>query len=870
MGAKHKFGENMVELKGIKRSYAVGKENVINVLKGIDLKFRESEFVSILGPSGCGKTTLLNVVGGLDSKAEGEIIIDGLSSKDFSDSDWDNYRNKRIGFVFQSYNLIPHISVVANVEMPLILAGVNKNECYERAVELLERVGLKDQINKKPMQLSGGQMQRVAIARALVADPDIILADEPTGALDNESSVQVMETLASVAKDRLVIMVTHNNQLAQDYSTRIIDLSDGRVTGDSNPYEEESVVEEVVEEEISEAEQKKKEALRKKLARMLALKRKKERKSHLKFGTAFGLSARNLISKKVRTALTSFAGSIGIIGIILVLAFSSGVSGYIKSIEEGALSIYPLTIEQTSVSITSALGMLMSGDEGREKNPDSDTIYTNGVLNNVVKNIFDIINPNDLQKFKAHVDENFDDSLGYVQYSYGPKINVYVKDPNGTADNYEYMKVEPFIDVMEDTMAGIPIIGGNSSMIEMVKNYGDMLSAWGELINSRDLITSQYEIVGQGEWPRQEVYVDPVTGDRIADIVIVTDETNSIDDYTLLLLGLKSKDDVAKAFTTNEFTNATYKVSDLIGKEYLILGGYDYYDKVVDEETQEVSWKRESSRSYDKDFLESHYSVKARVSAVIRPKKGASGASIGGIIGYDSSLTKYLIEKAETNEAVIAQQESAKDIVDGSKITNKKERMIEMGLADLTNPTAISIYANSFEDKEKIVQFIEDYNEANPKDKIKYADMLSMMMSFANTLTDVITKVLIGFSAISLIVSSIMIAVIIYTSVLERRKEVGTLRSVGARKKDITTIFMAESGILGALGGLIGVFVGWLITIPVNFVLETLVGIPNLANVEWYYAVAMVVISIVLSIAAGVFPALIGAKQDPAVALRTE
>ena len=865
MGTKTKFGENMVELKGIKRSYAVGKENVINVLKGIDLKFRESEFVSILGPSGCGKTTLLNVVGGLDSKAEGEIIIDGLSSKDFSDSDWDNYRNKRIGFVFQSYNLIPHISVVANVEMPLILAGVNKNECYERAVELLERVGLKDQINKKPMQLSGGQMQRVAIARALVADPDIILADEPTGALDNESSVQVMETLASVAKDRLVIMVTHNNQLAQDYSTRIIDLSDGRVTGDSNPYEEESAVEEVVEEEISEAEQKKKEALRKKLARMLALKRKKERKSHLKFGTAFGLSARNLISKKVRTALTSFAGSIGIIGIILVLAFSSGVSGYIKSIEEGALSIYPLTIEQTSVNITSALGMLMNKDENREEHPDTDTIYTNGVLNNVVKNIFDIINPNDLKKFKAHIDENFDDSLGYVQYSYGPKINVYVKDPNGTETDYEYMKVEPFIDVMEDTMAGLGDWLKDGSMMEMIKNYGDMLSAWGELINSRDLITSQYEIVGQGEWPRQEVYVDPVTGDRIADIVIVTDDTNSIDDYTLLLLGLKSKDDVVDAFSNQGFTAETYKVSDLIGKEYLILGGYDYYYK-----TEDDKWARHPSNSYDKDYLENHFSVKARVSAVIRPKKGASGASIGGIIGYDSSLTKYLIEKAETNEAVIDQKASAKDIVDGSKITNKDERMIEMGLADLTNPTAISIYANSFEDKEKIVQFIEDYNEANPKDKIKYADMLSMMMSFANTLTDVITKVLIGFSAISLIVSSIMIAVIIYTSVLERRKEVGTLRSVGARKKDITTIFMTESGILGALGGLIGVFVGWLITIPVNFVLETLVGIPNLANVEWYYAVAMVAISILLSIAAGVFPALIGAKQDPAVALRTE
>ena len=794
-----------------------------------------------------------------------------MSSKDFSQSDWDNYRNKRIGFVFQSYNLIPHISVIANVEMPLVMAGEKKSECHKRAKELLKLVGLENHVNKKPLQLSGGQMQRVAIARALVANPDIILADEPTGALDNESSEQVMDILEQVAKDRLVIMVTHNNVLAEKYSTRIIDLSDGKITGDSNPYDGEILTDEVATETCAEQEsekkekidEKKRELLRRRLAKMLARQRKRERKSHLSFKTAVGLSARNLSSKKVRTSLTAFAGSIGIIGITLVMAFSTGVKTYINSLEEGALSLYPLTVEQTSINLASALGILMPEDLGRTEYPTGDEIYTNPVLSNIAKEIPSMLAQNDLASFKTHIDKNFNKEYGYVKYSYGTNFHVYAENPT---DETEHMKVEPFIDVMESAMAGIPILSGGASVFEMMKDYASMLSSWGQMVNNRDLITKQYEIIGKGKWPAQEVYYDEETGKYIAEVVVVADKTNSINDYALLLLGLKSEDDIVEAFSPGgSFATSTYNVSDLVGMEYKIMTGSDYYYE------EGGKWKREEQTTKNAEFINKQSEVIARVSAVIRPKEGSSGSSINGVIGYDSSLTDYLIKRAVESDAVIEQQGTAKDIVTGSILTGEvlSQRLVDMGVADLSKPYSISIYANSFEDKERIVEFIEEYNKTSGK-QIKYTDTLETMMSFVNTMSDTITKVLIGFSSISLIVSSIMIAVIIYTSVLERRKEVGTLRSVGARKKDISVIFMAESGMLGMLSGIMGVFIAWLITMPVNLILKMAVGIDNLAIIEWWQALMMFLISFGLSITAGVIPAFIGAKQDPAVALRTE
>lgn len=883
----------MIVLKDIKKNYYLSKTNVVNVLKGVNVAFRENEFVSILGPSGCGKTTLLNIIGGLDCGDSGEIIVGGVSTANFSAKDWDNYRNKRIGFVFQSYNLIPHLNVVRNVEMPLILAGVKKLECRKRAIAVLETVGLKEQIYKKPLQLSGGQMQRVALARALVTNPDIILADEPTGALDAESSVQVMDLLRKVANDRLVVMVTHNNSLAEEYSTRIINLSGGMVSGDTNPFvpedepseqfaDTETEQTEITEETNPFAEKQEEngnkraaDAEEKAEEKTNNGKKAREKKSHLSFATALELSARTLVSKKVRTALTSFAGSIGIIGIILVLAISTGVNAYIHTLEEGSLSLYPLTIEQSSVSLMSLMEKMM-GDSAidREDYPDGDTIYTNKVLGGVMGELTNMSKPNDLESFKTYIEENFDEKLGYVKYEYGIPMHVYADDPKSSE---RLMKTEPFLDVMNsalDDMSGAFKLP--DSFIEMITPYAEMMSAWAEMSESTSLIHSQYELIGNSKWPRTDVYQDE-NGDMVAEVVVIADAKNQLNDYSLFMLGLKSQSDIFSAIVDKDdsFSSSTYKVSDIVGKTYYVMGGYDYFEKGEEDEF----WTKHDKTLQDPEYIKANYSVKAKVVGVIRPSKGST-AMINGAIGYCSSLKNYLIEKAENHPAVIAQkaaydEDSGKyiDITTGRKFvstTSYNERITEMGIADLSKPKSIMIYSSSFAAKEKIVDFIKGYNTDNPDKSIKYTDMLSTMMSFVNTMSDAISKVLIGFISISLIVSSIMIAVIIYTSVLERRKEVGILRSVGARKRDITMIFMAESGMLGLSSGLLGVFIGFLITLPVNALLKSAVGIPNLAIVEWWHVVVMTLISFLLSVIAGVVPAFMGAKQDPAVALRTE
>lgn len=864
----------MIELKGIHKKYKLGKAGDIHVLKGINLKFRENEFVSILGPSGCGKTTLLNIVGGLDHFDEGNIYIDGVETKDYKASDWDNYRNKHIGFVFQAYNLITHLNVINNVAMPLIMAGVKKEEYTQRALAALDRVGLADQAKKTPLQLSGGQMQRVAIARALVTNPKIILADEPTGALDAESSIQVMDILQEVSKDHLIVMVTHNDLLAEKYSTRIVRISDGEIMSDSNPYDIEAeqlkvdfdVKEEAQEDIVAEEEQSAVENAEPIVEGATtttkeAQNKKKQRKAKLSFWSAAHLSLLNLRAKKVRTSLTAFAGSIGIIGIVLVLAFNTGINRYISSLESMAMSFYPISVERRSINMSSLSNLTssMTGTTGKELYPDTEDIYVNDLLASlIIDALSSMFSTNDLKSFKKYVDENLDTSLGYAKYNYSTQMNVYTKSPTKEG---EYIKVEPFGDAT-GSLFGEYV---SSDFSGIMTSYTNILSGWEQMIPSRDVIKSQYELVGENSrWPRQEVYQDE-NGDYVTEVLITVDKTNSLNDYQLFMLGLISS---SEFLSMKQKVSEVYNVNQLMQLEYYILAQTDYYEQKGTDE-----WIKNDSTKSTASFVEGNSAIKAKVVGVIRPKEDGQAQSINGVIAYDISLMEWLIDYVKESPALIAQKDSPnKNIVTGTYLTEKmyKELLVEMGEIDLEEPTGIYLYAYSFDAKDKILQFIEDYNKQNKDKKINYTDTLGALMSYVNSLTTVVRDVLIGFCAVSLIVSSIMIAVIIYTSVLERRKEVGILRSIGARKADVTMIFMTESGILGLLAGVLGVLIGWIITIPVNIILKSLAEIPNLAILAPQDGIIMVLVSFVLAVVAGIIPALQGARMDPAAALRNE
>lgn len=817
----------MLQLKNISKDYVVGN-NVVKALKNINIEFRKNEFVSILGPSGCGKTTLLNIIGGLDKSTEGVLLVNGQSTKEYKSADWDIYRNKKIGFVFQSYNLIPHQSVFRNVELSLTLAGMSKDQRRRRVKKALESVGLGDQLYKKPNQLSGGQMQRVAIARALVNNPEIILADEPTGALDSESGVQVMNLLREVAKDRLVIMVTHNEHLANEYSTRIVKLKDGEVVFDSNPYD--SVKEEKSEEKT----------------------KGKKKKISMSLLTALSLSLNNLVSKKGRSFLTAFAGSIGIIGICMVLALSAGVNVYIESIEKDALSLYPLRIEEVNMDVNAVISLLDEKQVDRPDYPDTETIYTKKVLGNVLRNITKIISPNDLKSFKPYIDENFDDSWGYVKYGYGTTFNVYCN----YVQQESYMKVSPFIDGMKE------IFGNNDvgELIDQLGSYAEIMSIWDEMIDNRDVLQQQYELVGEkSRWP-----------DSYDEVVLVVDEKNQLNDFSLFALGLKSDKQIMDALKGDKgFDQATFTVEELLNLEYRITTNADYY--YYDELFQR--WRKHENLKKDIEFVEEN-GVPVKVVGVVRPKPGAVSASISGTIGYTSALTRHMMMKAANHSAVKAQQQSPDvNILTGEAIENNeyKELLKSMGVADLDSPSVIKIYAYSFEGKEKIENFIQRYNSASAgKEPIKYTDTLSTIMGYVDTFTQTVTGVLIGFSSISLVVSSIMIAIIIYTSILERRKEIGVLRSLGARKKDVSDVFIAESAILGVASGIIGVIITLLLTIPTNIILFSMFSVPGLATIKWWHVVLMIGISLTLSIVAGFIPSKMAADLDPVEALRTE
>ena len=908
----------MLKLFEITKEYKVDEESVL-ALHNVSVEFRRNEFVSILGPSGCGKTTLLNIIGGLDRYTSGDIQIDGVSTEEYDDVDWDTYRNKRIGFVFQAYNLIPHMTVLKNVQLSLTLAGVSKEEGRARAMEALRRVGLEKQAKKKPNQMSGGQMQRVAIARALVNNPDIILADEPTGALDSESGLQVMELLKEVARDRLVIMVTHNGQLAEEYSTRIINLKDGEIVGDTMPYD--SSAEEAARERVHEgAEDASAEnasvgaGVKKSFFARVKEKVRKLRasdKSSMSVATAINLSWTNLLSKKGRTLLTSIAGSIGIIGIVVVLALSNGVGAYIQTLEENALSQYPITLKEYDINTSALLSSALSqGGTAAEEYPDGTQVGVGNVLGSLLGNIEEVFVKNDLKALKQYLDDdnNFDKSLGTVKYGYGTTFNVYADDPAHLGESY--MKVNPFTDAMGDLMGSFQ---GSGFISEMANAF---TSTWDELSANQQLLDQQYELLGDSRWPQ-----------TANEVVVVVDKYNQLPDFAMFMLGLRSQDHLLDIILPGHESEKEefYKpldLSELLGKEYKLIANSDYYVKQDD-----GTYNTVARDELDKGVIDSLNPLDIKVVGIVRPRQGVTVTSINGYVGYTHALTEMMLERAsesdvaatvldaalnEINKGIKADDDSRNGIVTkknfaayylpvtipqgveityitnpdspiistttenglaaGTLVSNYSmhvEIMRALGVADKDTPQTIKIYPSSFDNKAAIEDVLRAYGEETGQE-VKYTDNLAIIMSFVREMSDTVTNVLVGFAAISLIVSTIMIAIIIYTSVLERRKEIGVLRSLGARKKDISRVFIAESGILGAYSGAIGVLLAVIFSVIGELVLRLLMQIEGLMAVSWWQCVTMFFVSILLSILAGFIPSRMAAKKDPTAALRSE
>ncbi len=1010
----------MLQLRKIVKDYPAG-DGTVNALKGIDLSFRESEFVAILGPSGCGKTTLLNIIGGLDQYTSGDLIINGTSTKDYKDRDWDTYRNHSIGFVFQSYNLIPHQSVLQNVELALTVSGVSKAERRERAKNALRQVGLGDQFNKRPNQISGGQMQRVAIARALVNDPDIILADEPTGALDTETSVQVMEILKEISKDRLIIMVTHNPDLAQRYSSRTIRMLDGRITDDSAPLSEAEL----------QAGQKHSEALR--------AQKKTDKKPSMSFGTAFMLSLKNLFTKKGRTALTAFAGSIGIMGIALILAVSQGTTRYINYVQEDTLASYPLTIEKTTVDMSSLMETFMNVHSAKLSH-ELDGVYQKSSIYNMLTAMNNLdSSENDLASFKSYLQEqafsedtgeDFLDALTGVQYSYDLGLLLYTKNVDGDIikSDTRALLQELLSEYMGSDTATFSSASGDGSIFSSMESLGSTaassmgmmtMNLWQEMLTGKDgspvneLLKNQYDVV-YGSWPS-----------AYNEVVLVLDKNNELDDMTLYALGLQPKEQVdaimsaALEGTELEKSDTSWSYEDICDTEFRVILNADCYS--LDSETGLYSDLRDTDAGlrylYDQG-------LGLKVTGIIRPSENTQSAMLSGSIAYTKALTEYVVEHAK-NAPVIADQmrDDSRDVLTGlpfktntGNLSDKEKEhelrsylagldeggkaaayvsmmsippreqletmtaeavkdysredieaamaealtqqmgvneetvqsyissmsdedikelfsvsvaerirsqyaegvqqqmavmstaqlagalsqsldsfssqqfsdfydeimvfsessyeanLTNMGYVDLEAPTAINLYASSFENKDIIEDAIAEYNEGvDELSQIKYTDYVGIMMSSVTTIINAITYVLLAFVAISLIVSSIMIGVITLISVQERTKEIGILRAIGASKADVSSMFNAETAIIGFASGLLGIVVTYLLCIPINMLLHRLTGIANLnAYLPPKAAAVLIFISIVLSLIAGLIPSRSAAKKDPVVALRTE
>ncbi|MBQ4095455.1 MAG: ABC transporter ATP-binding protein/permease [Oscillospiraceae bacterium] len=883
----------MLSLKNIVKDYAVGDE-VVHALRGVSIDFRKSEFVSVLGQSGCGKTTLLNIIGGLDKYTSGDLIINGKSTKEYKDRDWDTYRNHSIGFVFQSYNLIPHQTVLANVELALTLSGVSKSQRRQRAIEALTRVGLADQIHKKPNQMSGGQMQRVAIARALVNDPDILLADEPTGALDSETSVAIMEILKEISKDKLIIMVTHNPELAQQYSNRIIKLLDGEVISDSSPYE------------ISEEEAKKLEAE--------AANAAKVKKTSMSFFTALSLSLNNLMTKKGRTFLTSFAGSIGIIGIALILSLSNGVQEYIDRVQEETLSSYPLQIDRQTVDYSDMFDTSSDVTSEGTKRED-DKIYSNDVMYGMMNTMMSQVITNNLKDFKAFLEDENDGIRDYVsdiQYRYTTPLNIYRAD---TSDGL--VQVNPTT-IFEDMYAAMGIdFTMSDSASSMYTGAMSMMGVWGEMLDNEELLNSQYDVLA-GRMP-----------EKYNEVVFIVDEHNGISDYALYALGLLDFSEIeemldkamkGEPIEENIRESTSYTFDEILSLEFKLMLNTDYFVK------QDGKWVDKSKDSvYIASKLAESETIK--IVGIIRPSEDAVATSASGNIGYRSDLMEMLITRVNESEIVkeqkanpdidvftgvsfesvelteemlneyiaslpeeeqaqmngyIQQMESAgtsmEDILklfseqmNMSTSATYDSNLAKLGVADLDDPQSILIFPKDFESKDAIVSKINDYNEkAGEGNEIVYTDMVGLMMSSVTTIINAISYILIAFVAISLVVSSIMIGIITYISVLERTKEIGILRAIGASKKDISRVFNAETLIVGFCAGAIGIGVTLLLNIPINMIVVHLTDIRNLAKLPVAGGVILVLISMLLTFIAGLVPSRFAAKKDPVIALRSE
>lgn len=986
----------MLEIRNIVKNYETGSETV-HALKGVSIAFRESELVSILGQSGCGKTTLLNIIGGLDQYTSGDLIINGQSTKQYKSADWDIYRNHSVGFIFQSYNLIPHQSVLSNVELALTLSGVSKAERRRRAKEALEKVGLGNQLNKRPNQMSGGQMQRVAIARALVNDPDILLADEPTGALDSETSIQIMELVKEIAKDRLVIMVTHNPELAEKYSTRIVKLLDGQIVGDSDPFDpaKEPAHSEVRKSEVT-----------------------KGQKTSMSFLTALSLSKNNLMTKKGRTFLTSFAGSIGIIGIALILSLSNGVQEYINSVERSTLASFPVSIQHETVDYTSLMTSMMNVRDNAEENRDSDRIYTNDISTEMMKTMLSEMQTNNLAEFKEYLESDPDGisaSIEEIQYSYDSNLYIYGHSADG-----DIMQINP--STVMSAMMGQSMADNVS---QMTNTYSSLMGsssmssydAFRELL-STDMLKTEYEVLA-GRLP--EAYNEVV--------VLVTDR-NELSDVTLYTLGLRDQGELegmmSSVMAGESFDldtgDLSFSYDDLMGMEFSMLTAPEFYQK-----NDDGTWTDMRS---DSEFMEqaAENGLKLKVVGILKPDADSliSSTNSGGI-GYTHALTEYMIDKTNSSELVKEQKENpdvdvftgiefpkadeeeeqpmsqseAMEMLTGmlteeqrtklnegimAAITEEQQAQIQsammgmvsdeqmnsimmgvltpeqltqlqsgadvnslltdaqkaqmsaqiaasltaeqnaelstmmngmvdptkmytifmqvlttdqlrqlmdmtkepettdatydgnlklLGVAELSEPSSMKIYATDFESKEKITQLIEKYNDSkiaddNQADVINYTDYVGLMMSSVSDIINAISYILIAFVAISLIVSSIMIGIITYISVLERTKEIGILRAMGASKRDISNVFNAETLIVGFSAGVIGIAVTLLLNIPINIIIENITGIANVALLPWQGGVILVVISMLLTLIAGLVPAGVAAKKDPVEALRTE
>ena len=995
----------MLELREITKVYQTGAEQV-EALKGISLQFRKSEFVSILGPSGCGKTTMLNIIGGLDRFTSGDLMINGRSTKEYKDRDWDTYRNHSVGFVFQSYNLIPHQTVLNNVELALTLSGVSKAERKARAKAALERVGLGDQLKKKPGEMSGGQCQRVAIARAIVNDPDIILADEPTGALDTETSVQVMEILKDISKERLVIMVTHNPDLAEAYSTRIVRMLDGRILSDTQPLTEEEIA----------------------LANKADADTSKQKKPSMSLLTSFGLSIRNLFTKKGRTLLTAFAGSIGIIGIALIYAVSHGATNYIDSVQEETLSSYPLTIESQTMDTSTLLTTFMGKATSLEQEKEEGRVYQKAMMYEMMNAFFSMDSrENDLGAFKTFIEEQRADensrlhsALSGVQYTYDLDLAVYTESIDGKIirSDTETILADVIQQYMGADMTTMFSMGQNFSMgSSMMDSY---TAIWreilpgesGELINP--VIKKQYDLV-YGHWP-----------EKADEVVIFVDERNELNDMTLYALGLKSDEEVSSVMAAAmskqpvEYERHSWSYEDLCGMDFRVILDADSY--VPDENTGVYRDLRESETGlrllYDNGLV-------LHVSGIVKPNADAISADENGHIGYTRLLTDLVITRANNSAAVQAQiQSPGTDIFTGlpfrsatEEVTDPaikaaswktyvatldntsiaviareeaampdeeavrqqtdalmagydrpameeamlsiaqqqmglpeamvrgyiakmsddeiqatfrtsveetvrtqiaeaqaqqtasmsdgelsqlfraamdtasdedcaamydrhiifsdstcEDNLVRLGKIDLGVPTSINLYASSFADKDTIVECISNYNASvDDLQQIRYTDYVGLIMSSVTTIIDAITYVLIAFVAVSLVVSSIMIGVITLISVQERTKEIGILRAIGASKRNVSSMFTAETVIIGFAAGVLGVAVTWLLCIPINAILHSLTGINSLsAELPLPFAGLLVLISVILTLLAGVIPSRSAAKKDPVVALRTE